>query len=155
MSTSYIDYLAIIPEVWMKRDGDHHELVKFLFERGVAELSGLDVQFSVQESEDGRFLISAVYWRRDGDHHPGPLLSRLIEQNKICLVYVGAWSSGGGSSYEDEEEQAALYSPCGAIAEAETLPTLVLQELLAKRTEGMLTPERGDIPIPLSNWRAR
>lgn len=131
MSTTYTKYDAIIPTIYADDDGVR-TLCDFLREHGLSQANDDGIHFRLTEADYGSYRIDRA---PEADHIHGeiypeygpPLVAQLIDQNKICLVYNGSWSSGDGYGYEEEK-----FDP---VELAELVPTLVLQEVLAKRLE--------------------
>lgn len=133
MSTTYTQYEAIIPTIYLDTDDDGvRTLCDFLRKHGLSQVNDDGIHFRLSEADCVGYHIDrapeAGHIHGEGEYDgPVPLLAQLIDQNKICLVYGGSWSSGDGYGYEEEE--------LDPVQLAEQVPTLVLQEVLAKRLE--------------------
>ncbi len=128
MSSTFTRYGAIIPAMFVGLP-EVQLLAAFLSARGlVQKKEGGDLHFKVADCDEseGYYLDDLP---DDGDDIPpeASLLQQLIDTGKVCLVYESSWNSGD----EDPEKEVP-----DVVALAETIPTLVLREILAKRLDG-------------------
>jgi len=130
MSTDYTVYTATIPAMFLGIP-EVGALVAFLNEYELALSEGGNVHFKVEGADSEYYYLCGLSTGPltpeplDGFHEEVSLLQQLIQDDKICLVYEYSWSSGDG--WDEEEEH---LDPVGL---AEQIPTLILQEVLAKR----------------------
>lgn len=127
MSSTFTQYAAIIPAMFVGLP-EVQLLAAFLSARGLVQKEGGDLHFRVTDCDESeRYYLDDL--PDDGDDMPPEvsLLQQLIDTGKVCLVYESSWNSGGEDPMEEVPDVVAL---------AETIPTLVLREILAKRLEG-------------------
>jgi|GEM_PF-5887152 len=127
MSSTFTRYGAVIPATFVGIP-EAQRLIAFLSEKGLMRKEGQDVHFKVADCDESeRYYLDDL--PDDGDDAPpeAALLQQLIDTGKVCLVYESSWNSGGEDPMEEVPDVVAL---------AETIPTLVLREILAKRLEG-------------------
>lgn len=136
MSSVYITSKCIIPSI-RQNDANVRCFLQFL--------QGNEVPHEVDENGDVSFLVHEseygdCYTVDDAPDNelmhgcltPGrirPLLCKLVDENKVCLVLESYWDSGW--SPEDFDDSSPDY-----VGMAEQIPTLILQEVLAKRLKG-------------------
>ena len=126
MSSTFTRYGAVIPAMFVGIP-EVQILAAFLSARGLVQKEGGDLHFKVADC-DGLERYSLDDLPDEGDDTPSEvaLLQQLIDDGKICLVYESSWSS---RDYPEEEV-------LDLVSVAETIPTLILREVLAKRLEG-------------------
>ncbi len=125
MSSTFTTHNAIIPAMYVGIP-EVQPLIAFLSAQGLIRQDGQDLHFKVEDCDGfGSYYIDLP---DVGDDTPPEiaLLQQLINDGKICLVYKSSWNSGG----EDPDEAVV-----DLVAFAETIPTLILREVLAKRLE--------------------
>jgi len=126
MSSTFYVYTAIIPEIFVGNP-EAKTLITSLSETGLMQMDGRDVHFTVTDCDgEEKYCLSNYDLPEETSDMINGLLQLLIDAGKICLMYEYSWSSRGGNP--DEE-------PVDAISIAETLSTLVLCEIIAKRLE--------------------
>ena len=131
MSTDHTIYTATIPAMFLGTP-EVGALVAFLNEHELVLSEGGNVHFEVEEVNGEYYYLRGLstdpLTRETFDGFPEggkiSLLQQLVQNGKICLVYEYSWNSGG---WDEEEEH---LDPVGL---AEQIPTLILQEVLAKR----------------------
>ncbi len=136
MSSSFARYNAIIPVLFIGMP-EVQTLIGLLADTGVLEDRGGDIHFEVEDCDGEALYGDASYYFPSYESHwldrsTLPLLRRLVDTGKVCLVYSFAWSSGGG--WEDDETRRAP-SMDTFLSLVERIPTLILQEILAQRLE--------------------
>lgn len=127
MSSTFTRYGAVIPAMFVGIP-EAKLLIAFLSEKGLMRKEGQDVHFKVADCDDsGRYYLDDLSDEGDDTSSDVALLQQLVDDGKICLIYESSSSSGD----MDPEEKAV-----DLVAFAETIPTLILREVLAKRLEG-------------------
>ena len=136
MSSSFARYNAIIPVLFIGMP-EVQTLIGLLSDTGALEDKGGDIHFEVEDCDGEALYGDASYYLPSVDSYgidrsTLPLLRRLVDTGKVCLLYNFSWSSGGG--WEDDETR-KVPSMDIFLSLVEGIPTLILQEILAQRLE--------------------